>query len=332
MLIGVIGSGSWGVALAQVLSDNKQDVIIWGRSEETVKEINENQHLKYFPDVTLSKNLKATTNFAELSECDIIILATPTTAIDAMLTKINQQLNKQVIIVNVSKGFHAKTSERLSVAIKRILDPERLKAVVSLIGPTHAEEVIIRLETAIVAVSDDEESSKIIQTLFANDYFRVYTSNDVVGAEIGAAVKNIIALASGIISGVGLGDNAKAALITRGLVEIARLGTKMGANPETFFGLTGVGDLIVTATSHHSRNYQAGLTIGKKGAKYFHKHNTKTVEGVKAVKEVMNLAKEYDVSMPISTEIYNVLYKDETVSDAINKLMLRDLKSEIVKE
>ncbi len=317
MLIGVVGSGSWGVALAQVLSDNNHNVLIWGRNKDAISDINVHRKLKYFPDVKLSDKLQATSNFNDLVDADILILATPTSALDDILKMINNTFNKEVIIVNVSKGFHAQTSERLSVAIRRIIKPELLKSIVSLIGPTHAEEVIIRLETAIVAVSEDEESSKSIQQLFANDYFRVYTSTDVIGAEIGAAVKNIIALASGIISGVGLGDNAKAALITRGLVEIARLGIKMGANPETFFGLTGVGDLIVTATSHHSRNYQAGLIIGTKGAKYFHENNTKTVEGVKAVKEVMKLAKEYDVSMPISTEIYNVLYNDETISEAI---------------
>lgn len=328
MKIGVIGNGSWGTALAQVLCDNKLDVIIWGRDEESVNDINNHQKLKYFPDVVLSKALKATTNFNELIDCDVLVLATPTSALEAMLNKINETMNKEVIIVNVSKGFFVDTSELLSVAIKRILRPELLKSVVSLIGPTHAEEVILRLETAIVAVSDDLECAKEIQKLFSNDYLRVYSSDDVIGAEIGAAIKNVIALASGVIAGIGLGDNAKAALITRGLVEIARLGIKMGANPETFFGLTGLGDLIVTATSHHSRNYQAGLIIGEKGAKYFWDTNTKTVEGVRAVKEVIKLAEKYDVSMPISNEVYNVLYKDADIKSSIYNLMKRELKSE----
>lgn len=332
MKVGVIGTGSWGTALAQVLCDNKVDVLIWGRSKDEVDSINNEHKLSYLKDVILNKSLKATNNFSDLAASDVIVMATPTSAIDSVCELINENFKKEIIIVNVAKGFHAKTNERLSVAIKRLIKPEILKEVVSLIGPTHAEEVIIRLETAITAVSEDMEAATLVQKLFANDYFRVYTNTDVIGAEIGAAVKNVIALASGILSGLGLGDNARAALITRGLAEIRRLGSAMNADDQTFFGLTGVGDLIVTATSHHSRNFKAGEEIGRhNSAKYFWDNNKTTVEGARAVKVVMDLAKRYEVSMPISREIYNILYKDQLPSEAINKLMNRKLKSEEIK-
>lgn len=331
MKIGVIGTGSWGTALAQVLCDNDIDVLIWGRSKSEVDLINNEHQLSILGDVRLNESLRATNDFNDITNSDIVILATPTQALDSVCKLINENFKKQIIIVNVSKGFHADTNELLTDAIKRLIKPSIVKEVVSLIGPTHAEEVIIRLETAITAVSEDIEVAKLIQKLFANDYFRVYTSTDVIGAQIGAAVKNVIALASGMLNGLGLGDNARAALITRGLAEIRRLGVAMGGNDQTFFGLTGVGDLIVTATSQHSRNFQAGTLIGEKdSAEYFWKNNEKTVEGVKAVKVVHELAKKYNVLMPLSEQIYNVLYNNELPSEAVNKLMNRKLKSEDV--
>lgn len=330
MFVGVIGSGSWGVALAQVLSDNDVKNIVWGRNIEEVNNINNDHKLRYFPDVVLNENIKATSDFNELKKCDVLLIATPTAALEPIIKMINDTLEKEVIIINVSKGFYADEGERISVAIKRLINPELLKAVVSLVGPTHAEEVILGLETAIVSVSEDLESAKVVQELFSNGYFRVYTSDDVIGAEIGAAIKNVIAIASGIINGSGLGDNAQAALITRGLTEISRLGLAMGGKVDTFLGLTGVGDLIVTATSVHSRNYQAGLEIGSKGAQYFWDNNDKTVEGARAVVQVVTLAKQYDVSMPISNAVYDILYKEANVKEKIKELMTRELKNESI--
>lgn len=329
MFVGVIGSGSWGVALAQVLCDNDNQVLIWGRDIDEVNSINEDHKIKYF-DTILSDKIKATNNIKDLKDCDILLLATPTSALSSIATLINDNFDSEKIIINVSKGFFPETGERLSVAIKRLIKPELVKAVVSLVGPTHAEEVILRLETAIVSVSDDEEARNVVQLIFSNDYFRVYTSDDVIGAEVGAAIKNVIAIGSGIIQGIGLGDNALAGLITRGLTEISRLGIKMGGNLETFIGLTGVGDLIVTATSEHSRNNKAGFEIGKYGVEYFKENNHTTVEGAKAVKEVMRLAEEYDVVMPICESVYNILYEEADVSDTIKKLMRRELKSESI--
>lgn len=331
MFVGVIGSGSWGTALAQVLADNNVKTLIWGRDNKEVDAINNIHEIKYFPDVKISDKLKATSDFKDLAEADIILIATPTKALAEIIEMINLNCKKEIIIINVAKGLFPNTGERLSVAIKRLVDPSILKSIVSLVGPTHAEEVIKRLETVVSSVSDDEESALLVQSLFANDYFRVYTSQDVIGAEIGAAVKNVIAIAGGILVGVGLGDNAKAALITRGLAEISRLGIAMGADLETFMGLTGVGDLIVTATSPHSRNYQAGLQIGKYGSDYFWENNHTTVEGARAVVEVLKLAEDYKVSMPLSQAVYNVLYEKSDVHSMITELMTRDLRSEYKK-
>jgi glycerol-3-phosphate dehydrogenase (NAD(P)+) len=215
------------------------------------------------------------------------------------------------------------------LVIKDNINPHILKAIVSLIGPSHAEEVVIRLLTALNAVSDNEEASILIQSIFSNSYFRVYRTTDVVGAEIGVAVKNVIALASGILSGLGYGDNARAALITRGLAEISRYGMFFGAKPETFLGLDGVGDLIVTCTSVHSRNFQAGLLIGQfDTSKIFWDTNEKTVEGINAAKVVYDEAIKNKISMPITEQVYKVLYEGAKPSESIQILMARELKSE----
>jgi glycerol-3-phosphate dehydrogenase (NAD(P)+) len=242
---------------------------------------------------------------------------------------IDQSFKHPIIIVNVAKGFHPVTHKRLSLVIKETIDPQRLRAVVSLIGPSHAEEVVQRMLTVVNAVSDNEAASITVQNTFSNAFFRVYRNTDVVGAEIGVAVKNVIAVASGILSGLGYGDNARAALITRGLAEISRYGVYFGAKPETFLGLTGVGDLVVTCTSVHSRNFQAGLQIGQfDSAKIFWETNTKTVEGVHAAKVVYEEAKALGIDMPITEEVYRVLYEGATPSQSVQRLMTRELKSE----
>ena len=206
---------------------------------------------------------------------------------------------------------------------------DKLKAVVSLIGPSHAEEVVKRLLTVVNAVSEDEESAEAIQKLFSNDYFRVYRNTDVIGAEIGVALKNVMAIASGILEGMGQGVNARAALMTRGLAEMERYGVAFGAKPETFLGLDGVGDLIVTCTSTLSRNFTAGYEIGKDGsAENFFKTNKRTVEGIFACKVVYEEAKKHNIDMPITNAVYGVLYEGKKPQDAIVSLMKRDLKSE----
>jgi glycerol-3-phosphate dehydrogenase (NAD(P)+) len=330
MKIGIIGSGSWGTALAQVLTDNQHEVMIWGRDLDEIVDISRyHRNERFFPNQILNDTIEAILNFDHVLDAEILILAVPTGAIEDVCKKIAENFKHPVTIVNVAKGFHPTNHKRLSMVIKDTIPPTILNAVVSLIGPSHAEEVVIRLLTVVNAVSDNEEASKLIQMIFSNNYFRVYRNTDVIGAEIGVAIKNVIALASGILSGLGYGDNARAALITRGLVEISRYGIFYGAKPETFLGLTGVGDLIVTCTSVHSRNFQAGLLIGQfDTAKIFWETNEKTVEGVNAVKVVYEEALRNNIEMPITEQVYKVLYEGARPSESINILMGRELKAE----
>lgn len=330
MKIAIIGSGSWGTALAQVLADNHHEVIIWGRNLDELVDIQvHHMNEKYFPGISINENIKASTEIGPLLDAEVFLLAIPSEAIEDVCNTINENVKHPIIIINVSKGFHPTTHQRLSVYIKEKIRNEILKEVVSLIGPSHAEEVIVRLPTIVNSVCENEEYSKIVQELFSNRYFRVYRNTDVIGAEIGVAVKNIIALASGMIQGLGYGDNARAALITRGLAEITRYGLAMGAKPETFLGLTGVGDLIVTCTSIHSRNFQAGLLIGKNdSANSFWDSNTKTVEGVKAAKIIHEEAKLKGIYMPITEVVYKVLFENHVPSESAINLMQKELKSE----
>lgn len=326
----VIGSGSWGTALAQVLADNHQSVMLYGVMEQEVNDINQNhKNSKYFEDVEINDSLQATTDINCVKEADVVLLAVPTIAIESVCQQIDPLLTKKVIIVNVSKGFHPETNERMSQVIRRTISEDKLSSVVSLIGPSHAEEVIIRLLTTIDAVSLDEEDAKTIQNLFSNNYLRIYTGTDEVGSELGVAIKNVMAIASGIIAGLGYQDNTRAALITRGLQEMIRYGTFFGGNPQTFVGLTGIGDLIVTCTSIHSRNFQAGYTIGKENdAKAFLANNTKTVEGIRTAKIVHRVAKEHGILMPICEEVYQILYEGKEPALCASDLMLRELKEE----
>lgn len=326
----VIGSGSWGTGLAQALADKNENVIIYGLDPNEIEDINEHhQNRKYFDGVILNENLKATTDINVVKDADVVVLSVPSIAIESVCRQIGELVEKKVIIVNTSKGFHPTTNERMSDVIRHAMPDEKLSSVVSLIGPSHAEEVVVRVLTTICAVSLNEEDAKTVQHLFSNDYLRVYRGNDEVGSEIGVAVKNAIALASGMLSGLGYGDNTRAALITRGLAEMMRYGMAFGGKRETFMGLTGMGDLIVTCTSEHSRNFQAGYSIGTSGsAKIYWETNTKTVEGVRTAKIVHEVAKEKGIEMPIVNEIYKVLYEEKNPVQSANDLMLRDLKPE----
>jgi len=326
----ILGSGSWGTALANVLADNDREVTIWGINKKEVDDININhQNSNFFEGITLNKKVKATLDFNIVKDADVVLLAVPSSVISDVCERLYNTIDKKIIIINVAKGFHPQTNERLSVTIKNVMK-DKLEAAVSLIGPSHAEEVILGLLTSINSVSDNLEAAEKVQNLFSNNYFRVYTNDDVLGAEIGVALKNIMAIASGIIEGLNQGDNARAALMTRGLAEISRFGIKLGARPETFLGLCGVGDLIVTCTSVHSRNFQAGLKIGEaNNAKEFIENNNKTVEGIKACKSVYEQAKKLNVSMPITEQVYYVLFENKLPSLAMEDLMQRTLKHEL---
>lgn len=326
----VIGSGSWGTALAQVLADNKEEVIIYGIEKSEIDDINLNhENSKYFEGVELNPNLKATDDITVVKDADIVLLAVPTFAIEGICLQIDPYLKNNIIVVNVSKGFHPETSERMSEVIRRCISKEHLSSVVSLIGPSHAEEVVIRLLTTIDAVSLKEEDAQAIQRTFSNNYLRIYTGDDEIGSELGVAIKNVMAIASGILSGLGYQDNTRAALITRGLQEMIRYGVFFGVKQQTFMGLTGIGDLIVTCTSIHSRNFEAGYQIGKENdVTNFLKYNKKTVEGVRTAKIVHKVAKENNIDMPICEEVYQILFEGKEPKTCANDLMLRELKKE----
>lgn len=327
----ILGTGSWGTALCQVLVDNHCDALMWGIDEFEVNDINLRHKNSRYADVILSNEIHAVRDINIVKDADIILLAVPTNAIENVLLDAAKYINKKVIIINVAKGFHPITHKRLSEVIREIIPGELLESVVSLIGPSHAEEVILRMITVINAVSTNEDTAKTVQQLFSNEYFRVYRNTDEIGAEIGVAIKNIMALASGILVGIGQGDNAKAALMTRGLAEMTRYGISFGGKKETFLGLDGVGDLIVTCTSKHSRNFQAGYEIGlERGAEAFLKRNRKTVEGIAACKVVYEEARKRGISMPITDQVYEVLYKGKDPVEAVHELMIRELKSEII--
>lgn len=330
MKIVVIGSGSWGTALAQVLADNKEEVIIYGIEKSEIDDINLNhENSKYFEGVELNPNLKATDDITVVKDADIVLLAVPTFAIEGICLQIDPYLKNNIIVVNVSKGFHPETSERMSEVIRRCISKEHLSSVVSLIGPSHAEEVVIRLLTTIDAVSLKEEDAQVIQRTFSNNYLRIYTGDDEIGSELGVAIKNVMAIASGILSGLGYQDNTRAALITRGLQEMIRYGVFFGGKQQTFMGLTGIGDLIVTCTSIHSRNFEAGYQIGKENdVTNFLKYNKKTVEGVRTAKIVHKVAKKNNIDMPICEEVYQILFEGKEPKTCANDLMLRELKKE----
>ncbi|MEH7501096.1 NAD(P)H-dependent glycerol-3-phosphate dehydrogenase [Neobacillus drentensis] len=324
--IAVIGAGSWGTALSMVLADNGHEVRLWSHDEMQVNEINEKHtNKKYLPEIVLSELI---VGYAFLNDAlagvDTLILAVPTKAIREVIGKIRVVQAGPITVAHVSKGIEPDTLMRISEIIKEEMPKELLSDVVVLSGPSHAEEVSLRHPTTVTVTSENMAAAKKIQDLFINNNFRVYTNSDIIGVEIGGALKNIIALAAGITDGLGYGDNAKAALMTRGLAEIARLGTKMGANPLTFSGLAGIGDLIVTCTSVHSRNWRAGNLLGKgKTLNEVLDNMGMVVEGVRTTKAAYQLAKKYDVNMPITFALYDVLFNGKNAIDAVDVLMAR---------
>lgn len=331
--IAILGTGSWATGLARVLNDNGHTVMLYGIAQEEIDDINiRHCNYKYFKDVTLEESIVASSSLeATIKDASYILITIPTQFIRSTLEKVKPLLTHKVTIINAAKGFDMNTNMRISDTIRSILSEEEINPVVSLIGPSHAEEVVERILTAVCSVSLDEEIAKDVQKLFSNGYFRVYTSTDEIGAEYGAAYKNVIAVASGIIAGLGYGDNSRAALITRGLHEMSLYGVVKGGNRETYFGLTGIGDLVVTCSSIHSRNFQAGYEIGKKNrALDFMAHNTKTCEGVRTCKVIHDDVKNHDygIEVPIVDAVYSVLYENAMPNECVAQLMGRKLKSE----
>ena len=326
-----VGTGSWGTALASVLADNQNEVLIYGRNSKQVDDINLNhKNSCFFSDVLLPEKLKATVDLSKCKDYDIILLAVPSSVSVDLAQQIDTLIDSPKIFINAAKGFHPVTFDRLSEMIIQTVSKEHLHSYFSISGPSFASEVVEKQITTVNIVGKDQETAKELQRLFSNDYFRVYRNDDLIGCEYGSGLKNVIAIASGIVAGLGLKDNAKASLITRGLSEMTRYGLAHGAKQSTFMGLCGMGDLILTCSSFTSRNYQAGYLIGQHdSSRTFWQENTKTVEGVDACKIIYQKAKNENIEMPITSAVYAVLYEDKKPSEIINQLMHRDLKHEI---
>lgn len=333
--VAVLGAGSWGSVLANLLVDNGHDVELWSRDQDQVDRLNKDHvNPAYMKDFTYSSKLHATTDMkAAVKWADVILIVIPTKGIRQVAHKLNAvlaDLDQRSLIVHATKGLEQNTYKRPSEMIKEEIDPKYRRDIVVLSGPSHAESVAIKDMTAVTAACANLADAEKVQKLFSNSYFRVYTNDDVIGAEFGAALKNIIAIGAGALQGLGYHDNARAALITRGLAEIRRLGVAFGANPMTFIGLSGVGDLVVTATSKNSRNWRAGYQLGQ-GQKLDDVINNMgmVIEGVYTTKAAYELSKKRQVRMPITDALYRVLYEGEDIKTAISQLMSRDLTSEM---
>ena len=326
--IGIIGAGSWGIALSVLLHNNGNHITIWSALEDEIAMLNaEHEQKDKLPGVKLAEDMIFTTDLQSAIEGkDVLVLAVPSPFTRKTAAQMAAYVKEGQKIVNVAKGIEETTLMTLSEIIEQEI-PKADVAVLS--GPSHAEEVGRGIPTTIVVGSKKKETAEYLQNLFMNEVFRVYTSSDVLGIELGAALKNVVALAAGIADGLGYGDNTKAALITRGIAEIARLGISMGCRLETFYGLTGIGDLIVTCASMHSRNRRAGILIGQgKTMEEAMAEVKMVVEGVYSAKAGKSLAEKYNVSMPIIEQVNKVLFENAGASEAVKELMLRDKKVE----
>lgn len=328
MKITVLGSGGWGTALALLLLDNGNDVTLWSydpREADTLRRDRENPMLKGVP---LPPALAITTDFDAVSQSGLVVMATPSFAVRATAKKAAPYLREGTVVVSVAKGIEKDSALRLSQVIGEELRGRGQVVVLS--GPSHAEEVGRRVPTGVVAASQDLEAARMVQDVFMSPRFRVYTNTDVVGVELGAALKNILALCCGISDGMGLGDNTKALLMTRGMTEMARLGVALGGRKETFAGLSGMGDLIVTCTSMHSRNRRCGILIGQgKPVQEAIQEVGATVEGYFAALSAHQLAEKMGVEMPICDCAYGVLYENRPVQDVVERLMTRSKRHEV---
>jgi len=325
MNIGIIGSGAWGTAIACVAADNGHNVVMWARESEVVQEINSaHTNERFLKGAQLATLIRATSSMADVGECDVAITATPTQNVRSVLHDLD--LNGK-IIVNLAKGIEVGTHCRVSEIAAQTLGSGVRYVVLS--GPSHAEEVIQRMPTTVVCASTDAESAHVVQEMLSIPSFRVYTSSDVAGVEIGGALKNIIAIAAGIVDGIGLGDNTKAALISRGLAEIARLAIVLGADPKTLYGLAGLGDLFVTCSSRHSRNRSVGERIGRgETLQQITASMSAVAEGVTTTTAALELASSAGVELPITQKVYDILFKSEDPRKAIYDLMTRQARTE----
>lgn len=326
--VSILGGGSWGIALAVLLHKNGHQITVWSALEKEIEMLADTHEHKMLPGVKLAEDIIFTTDDVEAVEGkDLIVMAVASSFTRSTANRFRKHVAPRQKIVNVAKGIEEKTLMTLSEIIEEEI-PQADVAVLS--GPSHAEEVSRGIPTTIVVGAKSKRTAEYIQNLFMNEVFRVYTSPDVLGVELGGALKNVVALAAGIADGLGYGDNTKAALITRGITEIARLGTAMGGKFETFCGLTGIGDLIVTCASMHSRNRRAGILIGQGyTCEEAMREVQMVVEGVYSAKAAMALAKKYNVQMPIIEQVNAVLFEGQSAAQAVSELMLRDKKIEV---
>ena len=326
--ITVLGGGTWGIALAVLLHHNGHEVMVWSALEKEITVLREKREHPMLPGVKLPEDMSFTLeDEVAVKDRELLIMAVASSFTRRTAHRLAPLIREGQIIVNVAKGIEESTMMTLSQIVEEEI-PQADVAVLS--GPSHAEEVGRGLPTTVVVGAKSRETAEYIQNLFMSHVFRVYTSPDILGIELGGALKNVVALAAGIADGLGYGDNAKAALITRGITEISRLGTTMGGRAETFSGLTGIGDLIVTCASMHSRNRRAGILIGQ-GKSYQEAMDEvqQVVEGVYSAKAAMKLAEKYQVQLPIIEQVNQVLFEGKSPADGVRELMLRDRKSEV---
>lgn len=326
MKTAVVGSGAWGTALAISLCKNGHDVSLWVRSTQKAEEMSASRINPRLVGVKLPEKLKITADISCVRDTDMVVMASPSFALREVSRAVAPYLDEKTVIVSVTKGIEQESLLRMS----QVVEQETGHSVVALTGPSHAEEVALGIPTGCVAASPDQTKAEMVQEAFMSDYFRIYTSPDIVGAELGGALKNVIALCTGVTDGLGLGDNTKAMLMTRGLTEMARLGVSLGANRDTFAGLAGVGDLIVTCTSVHSRNRKSGVFIGQgKSPADAMDAVGAVVEGYYATKSAWMLSQQQGVDMPIVDAAYAVLYEGATAEEAVQKLLSRQKKAEL---
>jgi glycerol-3-phosphate dehydrogenase (NAD(P)+) len=330
--VAVIGAGSWGTALATVLAENHEAVSLWARRVELVQEINnKRENTRYLPGISLPNNIVADTSVKRVvQDKKLVLLVVPSHAMRDTVRQLAPHLHKDAVLVHATKGIEIESLKRMSEVMKEELPEAFHQRIAVLSGPSHAEEVSLKAPTTVVVAAEVMEVAEAVQDTFMTNRFRVYTNPDVVGVEIGGALKNIIALGAGVSDGLQFGDNAKAALLTRGLAEIGRLGIKLGANPLTFAGLAGVGDLVVTATSKHSRNWRAGHMLAQGlTPDEIVTHMGMVVEGIKTTKSAYRLSRQLGVEMPITRELHALLFENKSPREAVGDLMGRVRRHEM---
>lgn len=331
--ITVLGAGSWGTSIAILLSDNGHRVTMWEKFKDQAEALKQDhENIRFLPGISIPWSIRITSDLKEaLQGSDYIVFVTPSHTVREVSRNVASMstLNRRAVVINASKGLEEKTLCRMSEILVEEL-PQRAALITGLLGPSHAEEVSRKMPTSVVAAGQDQKVLRKVQSLFMSNHFRVYTNTDLVGVEIGVSLKNTIAIAAGICDGLGYGDNTKAALITRGLAEIKRLAVKLGAKRETFSGLSGVGDLIVTCMSRHSRNRYFGEQIGKgKKLREILDDMVMIVEGIKTTRAAVELGRKHRVELPIAEQVYSVLFHGKNPENAIRDLMLRKAKKEM---